>query len=138
MSKNFSNADIITTDWAMADRSAMLRRLHRARRPRPLSTGLCSGWGTDVSGSDRRSVHASVAGVGDFRTVWWNCFCAGYMAMVPGATLERAMYAFHRLHHSITLSRMAFQVAVRATTVDVQRDGVVAAARRAAVRQSNG
>lgn len=136
MSKIFTNADIITTDWAKADRSAILRQLQRGR-PRPRPTAACSGWGTDVTGGDPRSVRASVAGAGDFRNAWWNCFCAMYMAVIPDATLERAMYAFHRMHHSITLARMAFQVSVTATAADVERNGIVAAARHAAVRQSN-
>jgi hypothetical protein len=56
--KNFDNTEIAVMDWAAADRQAALRSMHRGKlRPTP---AVSSGWGTDVAGRDKRSVHASL------------------------------------------------------------------------------
>jgi hypothetical protein len=96
------NIKFIGADWAEPGRkSATLHALHRSKlRP----AAAFSGWGTDVAGSDRRSVHASLHRKGDLRVTWWNLYSRLYTAVVPGADLERSMYSFHRMHHAITLS----------------------------------
>ena len=135
MSKhNFTNADIAHLDWAERDRTALLRSLHARKLPRPQSAAS-SGWNTDVAGSDPRSVHAFLSGKGDLRAGWWNLFSAVYLWLVPGATMERAMFAFHSFHHALTLGRLSFVLAVQRTATDIERGGVVAAARSAVVRE---
>jgi hypothetical protein len=131
-----SNADIIQHDWdwAQRDRAALLRSLHAGPAPR-VPAAASSGWGTDVAGSDPRSVHAYLAGKGDLRTTWWNCFSTVYMAVVPAATLERAMFAFHRFHHSLTLARLGFAHSVAQTAADIEQNGVLAATHNSVVRE---
>jgi hypothetical protein len=46
-----------------------------------------------------------------------------YMVAVLGATLERAMYTFHRLHHALSLPKIAFLHLVRHTYGDVEQKG---------------
>ena len=131
---NFTNADIPHLDWAKRDRAALLRSLNSRKLPRP-QRAASSGWNTDVAGSDRRSVHAFLSGKGDLRAGWWNLFSAVYLRLVPGATIERAMFAFHSFHHALTLGRLGFVLAVQRTATDIERGGVVAAARSAVVRE---
>ena len=130
---NFTNAQIAQIDWAQADRSDLLRNLHRRPAPRPVTAS--SGWGTDVAATDRRSVAAYLAGRGDLRTTWWNLFRAAYMRVMPGATIERAMYAFHRFHHALALTKLEFSWSVAQTATEVEQRGVVAAVRRSVVRE---
>ena len=128
--KNFGNTEIAGKDWAAADRQAALRSMHRVKL-RPASA-VSSGWGTDVAGRDKRSVHASLNGKGDLRAAWWNVFSRMYVAVVPGADLERAMYAFHRMHHVVTLGWLSYLVSVSETTVELKQRGLLAAVRAAA------
>jgi hypothetical protein len=128
--KNFGNTEIAGIDWAAADRQAALRSMHRAKlRP---ATAISSGWGMDVAGRDKRSVHASLHGKGDMRTAWWKVFSCVYVAVVPGADLERAMYAFHHMHCAVTLGRLSYLVSVSETTVELKQRGLLAAVRTAA------
>jgi hypothetical protein len=120
----------VGTDWAVRERHAMLRGLHRVK-VRPVAAAT-SGWGTDVAGSDPRSVHASLHGKGDLRATWWNLYSRAYLALVPGANVERAMYAFHRMHHTLTLGWLGYLVSVRTMTRDIQQRGVLAAVKTAA------
>lgn len=129
-----TNADITQHDWAQRDRATLLRSLHAGREPR-VPAAASSGWGTDVTGNDPRSVRAYLAGKGDLRTTWWNLYSAVYMAVVPGATLERAMYSFHVLHHSLTLSRLGFAHSVAQTAADIEQKGLLAAAHNSVVRE---
>lgn len=135
MTKQFTNTDIAKIDWAKADRARMLRPLNGIRSQR-LSPPAPSVWGVDVACSDRRSVRASLSGAGGFRAVWWNVFSAAYMAIVADATLERAMFAFHRFHHSATLSRLRFARSVTITANDIRNNGIVAATCQAAARRN--
>jgi len=128
--KNIGNTEIAGMDWAVADRRAALRSMHRVKlRP---AAAVSSGWGTDVAGRDKRSVHASLHGKGDMRSAWWNVFSRVYMAVVPGADLERAMYAFHSMHHAVTLGWLSYLVSVSETTVELKQRGLLAAVRTAA------
>ena len=127
---NLSNTSVSGVDFAAGDRQAALRAMHRVK-VRPAST-VSSGWGTDVAGKDKRSVHASLNGKGDLRAAWWNFYSRIYMAVVPGADLERAMYSYHRMHHAVTLGWLSYVVSVGKTTNDIKDKGLVAAVRAAA------
>jgi hypothetical protein len=129
-----TNADILQHDWARHDRATLLHSLHVGRSPRTPAASS-SGWGADVAGTDRRSVHAYLSGKGDLRTTWWSMYCAAYMVVVPGATLERAMFSFHRLHHALTLARLGFAHSVAQTAADIEQRGMLVAARNSAVRE---
>lgn len=120
---------IVGTDWATPERQAMLRGLHRTK-VRPVAAAT-SGWGTDVAGSDPRSVHATLHGNGDLRATWWNLYSRVYLAIVPGANVERAMYSFHSKHHALTLGWLGYLVSVRSMTRDIQQRGVLAAVKTA-------
>jgi hypothetical protein len=125
-----SNTEIFGMDWAATDRHTALRSMHRARLP-PV-TGTSSGWGTDVAARDKRSVRASLKGKGDLRAAWWNVYSRVYLAVVPNADLERAMYSFHRMHHTLTLGWLSYLMSVHQTTVDIKKRGVLSAVRTAA------
>jgi len=72
-----------------------------------------------VAGKDKRSVHASLNGKGDLRVAWWNLYSRIYMAVVPSANGERAMYSFHRINRAITLGWLSYLVAVADRVADV-------------------
>lgn len=55
--------------------------------------------------------------------------CYHYTAVLPGATLTHAMYAFHSFHHTLTIARMTFAASVSATTSDLVLEGFVSAVR---------
>jgi hypothetical protein len=133
MIKTFTNADIANIDWAKCDRSTFLRSLHSGRALHAPAV-RSSGWGTDVTGNDPRSVRAFLAGKDDLRTTWWNLFSAIYLRLMPGATLERAMYSFHSRHHAVTIARLTLAISVKETAADLQREGFVAAVRNSAAR----
>ena len=61
------------------------------------------------------------------RTAWWKLYSCVYLAVVPGADLEHAMYAFHRMHHTLTLGWLSYVLSVRHTTVDIKRRGLLVA-----------
>jgi hypothetical protein len=125
----FDNANIIGMDFATRERQSALAVLHRVRlRPATASSSI---WGIDVAGSDRRSVHAWLKGKGDLRTSWWNLYSRVYLVMVPDADLECAMYSFHRMHHTITLSSLGYILGVRMMRRDIQRRGVLVAVKTA-------
>jgi hypothetical protein len=131
--KKSTNADIALFDWAKRDRATLLRSLHARRVPRPAAAS--SGWGGDVAGNDPRSVHAYLRGKGDLRMAWWNLFSSVYLMIVPGASLERAMYTFHALHHTLTLARLNFATSVGETASDIERDGLRTALQRSFTRE---
>lgn len=128
--KNFGITAVSGADFAASDRQAALRVMHGSK-VRPASA-VSSGWGTDVAGSDKRSVHAWLNGKGDLRAAWWNLYSKVYLALVSGADLERAMYTFHRMHHTVTLGWLSYVLAVDKTTSDIKERGILAAVRAAA------
>jgi hypothetical protein len=130
--RKFTNVDITKYDSVQRNRAAMLRSLHAGRAPRTPKVAS-SGWGTDVTGNDPRSVRTYLAGKGDLRVTWWNLFSMVYMAIVPRATLTHAMYVFHRFHHGLTIGRLTFASSVSATAVDLEREGFVTAVRKCVV-----
>ena len=123
--KNFGTALVSDVDFAASDRQAALRAMHRVKvRP---ATAVTSGWGTNVAGNDKRSVHAGLNGKGDLRATWWNLYSRIYRAVVPRADLERAMYSFHRVHHAVTLGWLFYVISVEKTTGAIKQDGLLAA-----------
>jgi hypothetical protein len=124
-----TSTQVRDTDWATRERQTALRSMH-CGRVQPKRTPS-SGWGTDVAGSDRRSVRASLEGRGDFRSAWWSLYCRMYFAAVPGADLERVMFSYHRMHHVLTLTWLGYLVSVRSTARDIRTDGIVAAVKNA-------
>lgn len=131
--KDFGNTAVYGVDVAGGDRQAALRAMHRVKvRP---AAATSSGWGTDVAGTDKRSVHAWLDGKGDLRATWWNLYSRLYMAVVPEACLERAMYSFHGMHHAVTLARLDFTAAVVQTAADIKRVGTLEAVRSLVLRE---
>lgn len=129
-----NNPDIAQHDWARRDRTAMLRSLHAGRVP-CAPAAVSSGWGTDVGGRDPRSAHAYLAGKGDWRSTWWILYSQIYLVIVPDATLEHAMYSFHRLHHMLTLTRLRFLQSVARMASDIEHQGLFAAVHSSMVRE---
>lgn len=126
-----TNADITKHDWAQRDRAALLRSLHAGCAPFTPAEGS-SRFGTNVVHNDPCSV---LSGKGDLRTTWWNLYCAVYMATVSSATLEQAMYSFHRIHRRLTLSGLRFADSLAQAKADVQRKGICDAVRNSIVRE---
>jgi len=122
---NFGNNEIFRMDWAVTERHTALQAMHRLKLP-PAAVAS-SSWGTDVTRKDKRSVHASLNRKCDMRTAWWKLYSCVYLAVVPGADLEHAMYAFHRMHHTLTLGWLSYVLSVRHTTVDIKRRGLLVA-----------
>ncbi|CAN7644032.1 hypothetical protein [Massilia sp. LjRoot122] len=132
--KNSTNSQISGTDFAAGERQAALRTMHRSRLGP--ARAVSSGWGEDVAKNDRRSVHAWLRGKGDLRGAWWNLYSRVYLAAVPGADLERAMYSFHCIHHAMTLGWLSYVMSVRKTSADIRHVGLIAAVRAAAADNS--
>lgn len=130
-----TNAHITQHDWAQVNRAALLRFLH-ADRELQVPVAASSGWGSNVNGNDPRSVRAYLTGKVDLHANWWRVYSTVYIAAVPGATLERAMYAFHRLHHALSMSKIAFVHSVVDTADDVEQKGLLAAIHDLVVRET--
>ena len=128
---NFGNSEIFAMDWAAADRRSMLRTLNSGPRPRAAAVGYSSGCGVDVAGTDKRSVKAMLMGKGDLRSTWWTMFSRVYVALVRGATVEHAMYAFHKMHHAVTLFHMTYAQSVRLMAGDIKTRGLLVALQNA-------
>lgn len=130
--KEFGNKSIKKIDWAKISRADLSRELQREKVEFPKSS-MSSGSGSDVAGSDKRSVHAYLAGKGDLRTVWWNLYSSVYQLVVVGSNLEDAMYSFHRFHHTLTLFKLNYLIEVKTTTEDLKRHGVIATVYKRAI-----
>lgn len=130
--KEFANKSIKEIDWAKSSRTDLLRKLHKEKVMRPKSN-MSNGWGSDVAGNDKRSVHAYLAGKGDLRTVWWNLYSGVYQIVVAGSNLEDAMYSFHRFHHTLTLFKLNYLIEARTTVEDLRHHGVIATVYKRAI-----
>jgi hypothetical protein len=76
-----------------------------------------------------------LAGKGDLRTTRWSPYSAVYMTVVPVASLERAIYSFHHLHHALTLSKFNLSCLAAATAADIEQKGILAAVRNLVVHE---
>ena len=68
----------------------------------------------------------------DLRASWWNLYSRVYLAVVPGANVERAMNSFHSMQHALTLGWLGYLVWVRTMTRDFLQRGFLAAVTTAA------
>lgn len=104
--------NLIGVNVSKHDRAAFLRKLPKSKKPRhrAIAPGVMASriWGQDVSGSDSRSVKAQLTGRGDLRPFWWHLNCAIHRLLCHDASLEQAMYDFHRRHHALTLGWLEF------------------------------
>src|SRR5471030_50078 len=102
--KQITNENVWSTDFAATERRTALAKIQREFKPktaRQRAQGLGYGvWMTDISGNDKRSVKASLAGRGDMRAAWWN-FSSYVLQKVNNYSLEHAMCDFHRGHHGV-------------------------------------
>lgn len=131
--RKFTNGDVMQHGWAQCHRAGLLRTLHAGHMPR--IPAVSRGWGTDVTGNDPRSVRVYLAAEGDLRNTWWSLYSAVYMTVGPVASLERAIYSFHHLHHALTLSKLAFAYSAATTAADIEQKGILAAVRNLVVRE---
>jgi hypothetical protein len=125
-----TNDNIRTIDWAEKDRAAFLRSVPRAKKctdvqiaPGILASDL---WMRDISAADPRSVKAHLAGGGDWRVRWWNFNCFVHRLLWPRAPLENIMYAFHKLHLTLTFIRLQFFADWRQLAFALRDGGVTA------------
>jgi len=102
--EQITNENLWTTDFAGAERRNALAKIQRQFKPKAAQQRASSAghgvWMTNVSGNDKRSVKASLAGRGDMRAAWWN-FSSYVLQKVNKYSLEHAMYDFHRGHHGV-------------------------------------
>lgn len=107
-----TNENLFQIDWAAADRQKFLRSIpaERVQKNKRIAPGImCKGvLMQDVSGNDSRSVKAMLRGTGDLRVIWWKAFNVAAFVLNPRGTLESRMYAFHSMHHFVTLTRLEF------------------------------
>lgn len=87
--KFVTNSNLRDMDWAGDERRAALKKMGRMK-VQPSVSLVCgvparSVWMSDVSGADRRSVKASLAGRGDLRVFWWNVKQVGRRVLGLGA-----------------------------------------------------
>lgn len=125
-----TNKNLNAIDWAASDRQAFLKSTPKMKRQkdRDIAPGLSTRgvWMTDVSAMDRRSIKAQLAGRGDYRAFWWNISRFMQKVMKPSSTLEGAMYAFHKRHHSITLAKLRFFNEITDVAAVIRKSGFVA------------
>lgn len=102
-----NNATLIGSDFARTDRQKFLRSIgnplplrHAEIAPEVSANAVC---GIDVSGNDRRSVKAQLAGGFSWRAGWWNLHAAVHRVFDRHATHEAAMYSFHRRYQNLHL-----------------------------------
>lgn len=129
-----TNKNLKTIDWAAADRQAFLKSIPKMQRQkdREIAPGLSTRgvWMTDVSAMDCRSIKAQLAGRGDYRAFWWNISRFVQKVMNPSSTLEGAMYAFHKRHHSMTLAKMSFIKEISDVAAVIRKSGLAAGIQR--------
>jgi hypothetical protein len=63
--KTFGNTSVAGVDFAASDRQAALRAMRHVKARSAVA--VTSEWGTDVAGSNKRSVRAWLNGKGDLR-----------------------------------------------------------------------
>lgn len=129
-----TNKNLSTIDWAAADRQVFLKGIPKGRRQkdRDIAPGLPTrgAWMTDVSAMDCRSIKAQLAGRGDYRVLLWNISRFMHKVMNPSSTLEGAMYAFHKRHHSRTLAKMRFINDISDVAAVIRKSGLAAGIQR--------
>jgi hypothetical protein len=141
---HLTNTNLMRTDFAAADRQKFLQL--PPCRVRSKRTDLAPGlpargiWMTDVSAMDRRSVKAQLAGRAGWRVTWWAWNCRLHALLRPQASLEQTMYAFHKLHHTLTLGWLQYQQEYRAIVLATRYHGPLAGLRCALeqIQQSTG
>lgn len=125
---NQLQGNLVGKDFSFADRARMLRSLSKPKkqRDRVVAPGVKASmvWNQDVSGSDRRSVKAQLAGRGDYRPLWWNLNVLVHRLFNRAATTEEIMYSFHKRHQGFTLQRLEAQMDFNELQADVAHNGI--------------
>jgi|GEM_PF-1766716 len=125
-----TNATIWEIDWARNDRQRFLASIppYKPRRSRDIAPGVPASavWMQDVSGMDRRSVKAQLAGRGDGRARWWAWNVGVDRLMHGDAPLEVVMVRFHRRHQRMTWAWLCLASLFRAVRDAVAKGGVEA------------
>lgn len=126
---NQARGNLIGSDCAANDRAKFLRSIPKPKkqRDREVAPGVMASkvWNQDVSGFDRRSVKAQLAGRGDLRAFWWNLNAFFHKLFNRNATTEEVMYSFHKRHHRVTLARIQAGINHHEVAEDIQSGGVV-------------
>ena len=76
---------------------------------------------------DPRSVKYQLDGKGSIRAAWWSLFGSIFHFFNPKATTEQVMFAFHSIHHRITLYFTRASLDARWLHKTIRNDGVGAA-----------
>lgn len=131
--KRISNETLWTTDFAQSEKAKFLKpqsskNLNKRSKIIYIAPGIPahSLWMTDVSGSDRRSVKAQLAGQGDYRVAWWEFNCLLHRLFNARATLEQMMYAFHSRHHALTFTHLQVLYDYRILYQEMRQHGNIA------------
>lgn len=86
---------------------------------------------TNWAKTDRRSVHASLSGRGDWRTNWWQIHLRIHHMLHPTETLEETMFGFHTRHHAITFFFAKVRLDVDKVASVIRTHGIVEGIRTA-------
>lgn len=128
-----TNETLWTIDFAQSEKTKFLQSQSLKKQTKRSKTIFVapgvpaqSVWMTDVSGSDRRSVKAQLAGRGDYRVAWWEFNCLLHRLFNPEATLEQMMYAFHSRHHALTFTRLQVLYDYRVLYQEMRQHGNIA------------
>ena len=125
---NQLQGNLVGMDFSGADRAKMLRSIPKPKklRDRFIAPGVKASkvWNQDVSGSDRRSVKAQLAGRGDYRPLWWSLNVLAHKLFNRSATMEEIMYGFHKRHHGLTLQRLEAQMDFNELQTDIANNGI--------------
>lgn len=125
---NQAQGNLIGSDCSANDRAKFLRSIPKPKkqRDRVVAPGVMASkvWNEDVSGSDRRSVKAQLAGRGDLRPLWWKLNVFFHKLFNRSAPMEEVMYSFHKRHHQVTLARIEAGMDHREITNAIVNDGV--------------
>lgn len=126
---NQAQRNLIGSDCSANDRAKFLRSIPKPKKQRDLmvAPGVMATkvWNEDVSGFDRRSVKAQLAGRGDLRPLWWNLNAFLHKLVNRSAAMEEVMYSFHKRHQQVTLARIEAGLDHREVSEAILTDGVV-------------
>jgi hypothetical protein len=136
---DITNENIRGIDFERENRQAFLSSIPMSRKHRDaeVSPGILASnvFGEDVSGADRRSVKAQLAGRGDYRPAWWAICCYLQQKLARKKSLQHAMYRFHNVHHFFTLRWLVFTCDVNELAQDMRRYGFGRAIRNYCMRK---
>lgn len=105
---NITNENIRGFDFESKNRQVFLDSIPQPKKKKDaeVAPGVMASkvFGEDVSGADRRSIKAQLAGRGDYRAAWWDICCYLQQKLVRKKSLGHGMSRFQNACQNVTLS----------------------------------